>query len=67
MRRVQYRNLGPSGLRVSTVGLGCNNFGRARTASESQEGTDVVISAALDERTQEGKVRYIGSSNLSGW
>jgi aryl-alcohol dehydrogenase-like predicted oxidoreductase len=24
---MEYRNLGPSGLRVSVVGLGCNNFG----------------------------------------
>ena len=45
---VQYRNLGTSGLRVSTVGLGCNNFGRRDTITEGQEGTDAVISAALD-------------------
>jgi 1-deoxyxylulose-5-phosphate synthase len=45
---IEYRNLGPSGLRVSTIGLGCNNFGRAKTASESQDGTNAVISAALD-------------------
>jgi aryl-alcohol dehydrogenase-like predicted oxidoreductase len=25
---MEYRNLGASGLRVSLVGLGCNNFGR---------------------------------------
>ncbi len=24
---MEHRNLGPSGLRVSVVGLGCNNFG----------------------------------------
>jgi aryl-alcohol dehydrogenase-like predicted oxidoreductase len=45
---IEYRNLGPSGLRVSTIGLGCNNFGRLRTATETQEGTNAVISAALD-------------------
>lgn len=33
---------------VSVVGLGCNNFGRTGTASESQEGTTAVIHAALD-------------------
>src|ERR1700712_1873694 len=48
MSEMQYRNLGPSGLRVSTVGLGCNNFGRAKTASHSQAGTNAVVSAALD-------------------
>jgi 1-deoxyxylulose-5-phosphate synthase len=45
---IQYRNLGPSGLRVSTVGLGCNNFGRAKTATATQEGTNAVVSAAID-------------------
>lgn len=45
---INYRNLGPSGLRVSTIGMGCNNFGRAGTATETQEGTDAVIHAAID-------------------
>jgi aryl-alcohol dehydrogenase-like predicted oxidoreductase len=48
MTGIEHRPLGPSGLVVSTVGLGCNNFGRRGTASESQEGTDAVVSAALD-------------------
>lgn len=46
---IDYRNLGPSGLRVSTIGLGCNNFGRPGSATQTQEGTNAVISAALDE------------------
>jgi aryl-alcohol dehydrogenase-like predicted oxidoreductase len=33
---------------VSTVGLGCNNFGRPKTATATQEGTDAVIRAAID-------------------
>ena len=45
---IHFRNLGPSGLRVSTIGMGCNNFGRAGTATETQEGTDAVIHAAID-------------------
>jgi 1-deoxyxylulose-5-phosphate synthase len=45
---LEYRTLGSSGLRVTTVGLGCNNFGRAKTATETQAGTDAVISAAID-------------------
>jgi len=48
MAIIEYRNLGASGLRVSTIGLGCNNFGRAGTSSESQQGTDAVINAAID-------------------
>ncbi|WP_066520608.1 aldo/keto reductase [Curtobacterium ammoniigenes] len=48
MAAVEYRNLGPSGLVVSTVGLGCNNFGRPGTATETQAGTDAVIGAAID-------------------
>ena len=48
MANIEYRPLGPSGLIVSTVGLGCNNFGRKDTATETQEGTDAVIAAAID-------------------
>ncbi|GAP59865.1 probable aldo-keto reductase 2 [Arthrobacter sp. Hiyo1] len=44
----EYRRLGNSGLTVSVVGLGCNNLGRANTATESQEGTNAVVHAALD-------------------
>ncbi|NUP59577.1 MAG: aldo/keto reductase [Pseudarthrobacter sp.] len=43
-----YRRVGKSGLSVSTVGLGCNNLGRANTATESQDATDAVVHAALD-------------------
>jgi len=39
-----YRQLGDSGLTVSTVGLGCNNFGRRL----DQEGTNAVVRQALD-------------------
>jgi aryl-alcohol dehydrogenase-like predicted oxidoreductase len=48
MAQIDYRRLGNSGLIVSTVGLGCNNFGRTGTASEGQEGTSAVIDAAID-------------------
>src|SRR5690554_6896069 len=49
MADMEYRRLGNSGLVVSRIGLGCNNFGRAKTATESQAGTDAVIGAAIDE------------------
>ncbi len=39
-----YRQLGDSGLTVSAVGVGCNNFGRR----VDQEGTTAVVRAALD-------------------
>jgi len=42
------RRLGRSGLAVSVVGLGCNNLGRRGAATETQEGTDAVVHAALD-------------------
>jgi aryl-alcohol dehydrogenase-like predicted oxidoreductase len=48
MPDIEYRSLGRSGLQVSTVGLGCNNFGRPKTATATQEGTDAVIHAAID-------------------
>ena len=42
------RTLGSSGIEVSTIGLGCNNFGRKGTRTEDQAGTDAVIHAAID-------------------
>ncbi len=48
MADISYRTLGASGLMVSSVGIGCNNFGRAKTASETAEGTRAVIDAAID-------------------
>ncbi len=45
MTDMQYRQLGNSGLRVSVVGLGCNNFGRRIDRS----GTARVVDAAIDE------------------
>lgn len=42
------RTLGNSGLVVSPVGLGCNNFGRPGAPTEDQRGTDAVIGAAID-------------------
>lgn len=48
MAQIDHRRLGDSGLIVSSVGLGCNNFGRTGTFTESQEGTDAVIAAAVD-------------------
>jgi len=44
---MEYRSLGRSGLRVSTVGLGCNNFGREKTLTGTQEGTNSVIASAI--------------------
>jgi aryl-alcohol dehydrogenase-like predicted oxidoreductase len=41
---MRYRRLGSSGLVVSVVGLGCNNFGRRVDA----DGTRAVVHAALD-------------------
>jgi aryl-alcohol dehydrogenase-like predicted oxidoreductase len=41
---MRYRRLGSSGLVVSVVGIGCNNFGRKVDA----DGTRAVVDAALD-------------------
>ena len=40
--------LGHSGLVVSQVGLGCNNFGRANTHTEDLAGTTEVVQSAID-------------------
>jgi aryl-alcohol dehydrogenase-like predicted oxidoreductase len=44
MSEMSYRRVGPSGLVVSVVGLGCNNFGRRLDAN----GTRTVVDAAFD-------------------
>ena len=44
MADMTYRHLGDSGLMVSTVGLGCNNFGMRIDAAE----TERVVGAALE-------------------
>ncbi|MET9273325.1 aldo/keto reductase [Kribbella sp. NPDC003557] len=44
MSDMEYRQLGDSGLTVSVVGLGCNNFGRRLDAGR----TEVVVNAAVD-------------------
>jgi aryl-alcohol dehydrogenase-like predicted oxidoreductase len=41
---MQYRNLGRSGLKVSAVGVGCNQFG----GPVDREGTRAIVQAALD-------------------
>jgi len=48
MSEIEYRALGVSGLIVSSIGLGCNNFGREKTLTATQEGTNAVIDAAID-------------------
>ncbi|MEZ7897473.1 MAG: aldo/keto reductase [Flaviflexus sp.] len=45
---MEQRRMGDSGLRVSTIGLGGNNFGRKNSATENLEGTRAVVEAALD-------------------
>ena len=49
MALVKLRELGRSGPLVSTIGLGCNNFGRTATFTESQDGTTAVIDEALEQ------------------
>lgn len=45
---VALRRVGESGLLVSEVGLGCNNFGRPGTRTENLDGTRAVLDAALE-------------------
>ena len=45
---IPIRYLGNSGLLVSAVGLGCNNFGRLDTPTYTAEGTAEVLAAAIE-------------------
>ncbi|MEO8094664.1 MAG: aldo/keto reductase [Pseudolysinimonas sp.] len=48
MTDIAFRPLGDPSLLVSTVGLGCNNFGRPGSATQGQEGTTAVIDEAIE-------------------
>lgn len=45
---IPIRYLGNSGLLISAVGLGCNNFGRPDTPTSTEEGTAEVMVAAIE-------------------
>jgi aryl-alcohol dehydrogenase-like predicted oxidoreductase len=48
MTDMRYTTLGDSGLRVSVVGVGCNNFGRPGSRTADLAGTKAVVDAAID-------------------
>ena len=48
MANIELRRLGTEGPLVSTIGLGCNNFGRTGSLTETQEGTTAVLDRAID-------------------
>lgn len=58
---VPLRRVGASGLLVSAVGLGGNNFGRAGTPTETLEGTRAVLDAAI-----ESGVTFIDTADMYG-
>ncbi|MFT3876684.1 MAG: aldo/keto reductase [Propioniciclava sp.] len=45
---MEQRRIGTSDLLVSVIGMGCNNFSRVGSATESYEGSEKVIHAAVD-------------------
>ncbi|MEV6347968.1 aldo/keto reductase [Actinoplanes sp. NPDC051851] len=47
MSDMSYRRLGDSGLVVSVVGIGCNNFGRKLDADGTREVVDAAIDAGI--------------------
>lgn len=55
------RQVGASGLLVSAVGLGCNNFGRKGTRTETLEGTRDVLDAAI-----EAGVTFLDTADIYG-
>ena len=44
---MRYRQLGQSGLTVSVLGLGCNNFGLTCTADQSRTLVDAALDAGI--------------------
>ena len=45
---MEYRNLGNSGLRVSTLGLGCNSFGGRMDLAASKKVVDKAIDLGVN-------------------
>ena len=41
---MEYRNLGKAGVKVSAIGIGCNQFG----GKVNQEGTKAIVNRALE-------------------
>lgn len=58
---VPLRRVGSSGLLVSAVGLGCNNFGRKDTRTETLDGTREVLDAAI-----EAGVTFLDTADIYG-
>ncbi|MFE7846499.1 aldo/keto reductase [Microbacterium sp. NPDC057407] len=58
---VPLRRVGASGLLVSAVGLGCNNFGRPGTRTETLAGTRDVLDAAI-----ESGVTFLDTADMYG-
>ena len=58
---VPLRRVGTSGLLVSAVGLGCNNFGRPGTHTETLAGTVEVLDAAI-----EAGVTFLDTADMYG-
>ncbi len=54
---MEYRNLGTSGLKVSVVGIGCNNFGMRIDADQTRE----VVHAAIDHG-----INFFDSADIYG-
>jgi aryl-alcohol dehydrogenase-like predicted oxidoreductase len=57
----QQRRVGASGLLVSAAGLGCNNFGRSGTRTETLEGAREVLEAAI-----EAGVTFLDTADIYG-
>ncbi|MDN3497490.1 aldo/keto reductase [Planococcus sp. APC 4015] len=55
------RRVGASGLLVSAAGLGCNNFGRPGTRTETLEGTRAVLDAAI-----EAGITFLDTADMYG-
>lgn len=54
---MEYRNLGTSGLKVSIVGIGCNNFGMRIDADQTKD----VVAAAIDHG-----INFFDSADIYG-
>ena len=61
MAQLATRTFGSSRFAVTTVGLGCNNFGRAGAATQSLDGTRAVLDRAI-----ESGITFLDTADIYG-
>ncbi|MDP6822194.1 MAG: aldo/keto reductase [Dehalococcoidia bacterium] len=61
---MKYRRLGSTGLLVSTIGLGANNFGQMSPSQVAGDSVDLETTSAILDACQENGINFVDTSDL---